>query len=259
VGIACSEDSPFHSPNRLPETDKPQVILIIDDLGDNFRLGKRIVNLPVPVNLAVLPNTPFARRLAELGHQRGHDIMLHFPMEATTRSDLLGKGAILTHHSQQQTLTIFENNLAQIPYVVGFNNHMGSELTQSQKHMRWIMQYAANKALYFVDSRTSPQSVAFQSAKESGVYAIGRDVFLDPASGSVTVEQQLVKALNIANKRGKVVIIGHPHPNTVAVLEREIPYLARDYQWVTVSQLVKRQYSHSKTGNTGNNSFCCSP
>jgi hypothetical protein len=121
---------------------------------------------------------------------------------------------------------------------------MGSELTASEPHMRWIMQYAATRALYFVDSRTSSQSVALASARDLGVFTLGRDVFLDPTSGSVTVEQQLLKALRIADKRGQVVIIGHPHPTTVEVLEREVPYLIRDYQWVTVSQLSKRQYSH---------------
>ncbi len=244
---------------HLPGTDKPVVVLIIDDLGDNYQLGKRVVNLPVPVNLAFLPNTPFAKRLAEQGHQRGHDIMLHFPMEATTRPDLLGQGAILSEHDKPETLTIFEKNLAQIPHVVGFNNHMGSELTQSETHMKWLMEYAAHKALYFVDSRTSSQSIAYRSAKRSGVFALGRDVFLDPAHGSVSVEQQLLKALRIANKRGSVVVIGHPLRKTVEVLEREIPYLMRDYQWLTVSQYGKWHYSRLAADKSGNSAFCCSP
>lgn len=243
----------------LPQVEKPAIVLIIDDLGDNYRLGKRIVNLPVPVNLAFLPNTPFAKRLAEQGHQRGHDVMLHFPMEATSRPDLLGQGAVLSEHDKPETLKIFEQNLSQIPHVVGFNNHMGSELTRSEKHMQWVMEYAANKSLYFVDSRTSPHSIAYRSAKRTGVFALGRDVFLDPAQGSVSVEQQLLKALKIANRRGSVVVIGHPHLKTIEVLERELPYLKRDYQWLTVTEYGKWHYSQLAVEKSGNSAFCCSP
>lgn len=215
---------------------KPKVILIIDDLGDNYRLAKRIVDLPAKINLAFLPNTPFAKKLAQQGYQKGHDIMLHFPMEATTRPDLLGKGALTHQHSKEQAEQLFQANLEQIPHVVGFNNHMGSLMTQSADHMRWVMDYAARRNLFFVDSRTIASSVAIDQALQQGVPSLGRDVFLDPVSDSITSEQQLMRALSIADKKGQVVVIGHPYRSTIELLERELPFIAQHYQLVTVSE-----------------------
>ncbi len=227
---------------------KPQVLLIIDDLGDNYRLGKRVVNLPVPVNLSFLPNTPFARKLALQGHQLGHDIMLHLPMQATTRSDLLGNDALTLQHDQTAMAHLFDANLHQIPFVAGFNNHMGSLLTRSEKHMKWLMQLTAEKQLYFVDSRTAADSIAHKEALRSGIPSLSRDVFLDPADGSFSVEKQLYKALKIADRYGKVVIIGHPHRGTLAVLEKELPFLSKHYEWLTVSAYWNaRQRAYAKS------------
>ncbi|MEE4243850.1 MAG: divergent polysaccharide deacetylase family protein [Kangiellaceae bacterium] len=214
---------------------KPSIFLIIDDLGDNYSLAKRLIDLPVKLNLSVLPNTPFAGRLAELGHQKGHDIMLHLPMEAKSRNDLLGKGALFSQLDERDTLAIFRQNLQQIPFVKGFNNHMGSVLTQSHKHMNWLMKSAAEQQLYFVDSRTIAGSVAHQVAQQKGVQTLSRDIFLDPVADSVSVHQQLSHALSIADRRGHVVIIGHPQADTVEVLEQQLPEIARHYQLRTIS------------------------
>ena len=226
----------------ISQSLKPKVILIIDDLGDNYRLAKRIVDLPAKINLAFLPNTPFAKKLAQQGYQKGHDIMLHFPMEATTRPDLLGKGALTHQHSKEQAEQLFQANLEQIPHVVGFNNHMGSLMTQSTDHMRWVMDYAARRNLFFVDSRTIASSVAIDQALQQGVPSLGRDVFLDPVSDSITSEQQLMRALSIADKKGQVVVIGHPYRSTIELLERELPFIAQHYQLVTVSDYWQQKH-----------------
>ncbi|NVJ59056.1 MAG: divergent polysaccharide deacetylase family protein [Gammaproteobacteria bacterium] len=220
---------------------RPSVVLIIDDIGDNYHRGKRVVELPVSLNLAMLPNTPFAKKLADEGFNKGHDIMLHLPMEATTRPDLLGKGALLDQHSKEQLTTVFSENLAQIPHVTGFNNHMGSRLTASQQHMTWVMEYAAERGLYFVDSRTTSSSVAFETAQHWAIPSLGRDVFLDPTKDEKVIKQQFQKALKVARKRGSVVLIGHPYAKSLKVLEEEIPKIATDYNWLTTTEFLRFQ------------------
>ncbi len=242
VALCCLLSFPVNASEKAADLnpfEKPKVILIIDDLGDNYRLGKRVVNLPVPLNLSLLPHTPFARKLAEMGFEKGHDIMLHFPMEANSRNDLLGKGALTTEHGYQETLDLFHNNLRQIPHVKGFNNHMGSRMTQSWNHMDWLFNEAKHRQLYFVDSRTISDSIAYRLAKQIGLPSLGRDVFLDPVSKEFSIEQQLVKALQIADEKGMVVIIGHPLKKTLGVLERELPYLKEHYDWQTLSAFFK--------------------
>ncbi|WP_164503465.1 divergent polysaccharide deacetylase family protein [Pleionea sediminis] len=220
---------------------KPKLILIIDDLGDNFHLGKRVLNLPVALNLAFLPNTPFAKRLAEQAFLKGHDVMLHFPMEATTRPDLLGKGALVKRHNEQEAQKLFDENLRQIPFVIGFNNHMGSVMTGSKAHMDWIMSHAAKHGLYFVDSKTAANSVALQSAELAGIPSLDRDVFLDPSKEQHVIEEQWRRALQIADAQGEVVVIGHPYRETLKLLERELPNIAERYQLVTVSDYWKEK------------------
>ncbi|MCO7225176.1 divergent polysaccharide deacetylase family protein [Pleionea sp. CnH1-48] len=215
---------------------KSRLIIIMDDLGDNYRLGRRIINLPVPLNIAFLPNTPFARKLANMANERGHDVMLHLPMEATTRHDLLGQDALKSSHSYQEAMTIFEENLASVPHVRGFNNHMGSHLTKQSEPMKWLMEEARQRDLYFVDSRTVAGSVAFSIALHNGVPAIARDVFLDPVSAKKsTIRAQLKKAMNIAQNKGVAVIIGHPYPETLEVLEQELPNVLRHFDVVKLS------------------------
>ncbi len=220
-------------------SNKPKLIIIIDDLGDNYHLGKRVLELPVALNLAFLPNTPFASQLAEKAHTMGHDIMLHLPMEATTRPDLLGKGALVTRHNAEQAKAIFAQNLEQIPHVQGFNNHMGSRLTGSESHMAWVMEFASQKQLYFVDSRTAANSVAFRFAQQAGIPSLDRDIFLDPDKNPDTIARQWRRALELAEKTGQVVMIGHPYRETIRLLEKELPGIEGRFELVTLSNYWK--------------------
>ena len=234
-------------------TNKPVVIIIIDDIGDNYRLGKRATDLPVAVNLAFLPRTPFAAKLANRGFKNGHDIMLHLPMESTTRKDLLRDEALTQDLTTQELEQKFLQNLAEIPHVQGFNNHMGSLLTAMPDQMNWLMTVAAEQDLYFVDSRTTAKSVALQQATSKGIAALGRDVFLDPVGDQVSVENQLTRGLQIAQRKGMVIMIGHPYQNTMEVLERLLPNYRDQFQFLTVSDYLGQQkllaQNSSTTGN----------
>ncbi len=233
--------------SSTPKKAKPQVILIMDDIGDTFKYGHRTVQLPVALNLAFLPNTPFSKRLAKLGQAKGHGIMLHLPMEAYSRNDLLGPEALRVDYNQQQTLDLLKSNLAQFPGAIGFNNHMGSRLTASTSHMQWIMEYAKEHDLIFVDSKTSSDSVALNVAHKMGVNTLARDVFLDPADGKRSVVQQLMLAFELADLNGLVVIIGHPHAKTLSILELMLPYYVDRYDWITLNDLEKRYNKHKET------------
>lgn len=230
----------------VAKPERPKVLLIIDDIGDNYRLGKRVIDLPVTVNLAFLPRTPFARRLAQAGYQLGHEVMLHLPMESTTRKDLLREEALTQSLSESELRQKFFENLSDIPHVRGFNNHMGSLLTTLPQQMEWVMAFAAERQLYFVDSRTSSQSVALQQASEQGLRAVGRDIFLDPVGDQASVEKQLNKALALADKRGVVVMIGHPYRDTLDVLERRLPQLRKDYQFVSLTSYLNQTSTLAK-------------
>lgn len=214
---------------RAPETAATtagyaELLLILDDIGNNQRLGQRAVELPGPLNLAFLPHTPHAAHLAAAAFSRQHGILLHAPM-ANEKGARLGPGALtgeMDQASLQQTLT---SSLAAIPHVQGLNNHMGSLLTQKPDAMRWVMQVAQQQGLFFVDSLTSPKSVALQQARAAGIPALERDVFLDNDTRPEALERQFRQAVQLAKRRGYAVLIGHPYPETLDFLARELPNL----------------------------------
>jgi uncharacterized protein len=116
-----------------------------------------------------------------------------------------------------------------VPHVAGVNTHRGSLLTQHPGHMSWLMEeIGEDPDLFFVDSYTTHRSIALQLAREGGVPAVKRDVFLDPNRQPATVEREFARLKKLARARGMAVGIGHPYPETLALLERELPRLRED-------------------------------
>ena len=134
----------------------------------------------------------------------------------------------------------FDEALMSVPHAIGVNSHRGSLLTRHPGHMQWLMEeIQARENLFFVDSFTTHESVALRMASEAGVHARKRDVFLDPDQRPETVAREFERMKMLADKRGSVIAIGHPHKATLDLLERELPRLAAEgYELVTISELV---------------------
>ncbi len=203
---------------------EPSLIVIIDDVGNNRSLGKRAVELPGPVTLAFLPHTPFAAKLAEKASDLGQGIMLHAPMANETGAKL-GPGAMTEDMDQQTLQQTLKSSLDAIPHVQGVNNHMGSRLTQKEDSMRWVMDVVSARGLYFIDSLTNPASVAAKEADHAGIAVARRDVFLDNDRNDEALQGQFDRALEIAQRRGHAILIGHPYPETLDFLEQQLPGL----------------------------------
>ena len=219
-------------------TTAPQLVIIIDDIGHSLPLGHRAAMLPGPINIAVLPHQKNSITLAELAYQQGQDILLHAPMSNTQGRDP-GKGTLTANMAKDEFIRTLKNNLQAIPHVQGVNNHMGSLLTQLPEPMSWVMETLRQQQLYFVDSRTSPSTIAQVKAKAYQLPNLKRDVFLDNNRDENAIHHQLELLLSIADRQGIAVAIGHPYPETLSVLEQVLPGLAlRGYQLTTISQLL---------------------
>lgn len=215
-----------------------KLAIIIDDLGYNLTLGQRTTDLPGAFTIAVLPFTPHGRELAERAHKRGKEVMLHAPM-SNHHSYPLGRGGLVSGMKQAEFLAVLRQNLANIPYIKGVNNHMGSQLTEQAEPMRWLMQELQARRLYFVDSRTSAQTQALIEAERIRLPSRKRDVFLDDKRDSQHIHQQLLLAMKKAKQQGIAVAIGHPYPETLDLLKRIEPLLERyQVELVSVSKLL---------------------
>lgn len=227
----------------------PRIAILIDDMGDNRPLGERALALKGAVSYAFLPHTAHAPEMAREANALGRDVLLHAPMESEASLQLMGKGALTTGMSEAELREQLRINLQSIPYVQGFNNHMGSVLTRDRQRMQWLFEEVKGSPLFFVDSRTTAESVALPEARRLGVPSVGRDIFLDHVDSEQAVDEQFDRLLKIARQRGYALAIGHPKRNTLAVLEKRLNALAREQvELVPVSMLtgnspVSRHYA----------------
>lgn len=205
----------------------PRLVLIIDDMGNNAELGHQAVKLPGNVTYAFLPFTPASQELAQSAHAAGKEIMLHAPM-SSLHHRRLGPGALTRDMNKQQFLQSLRASIKSLPFLRGVNNHMGSELTQLSEPMSWLMEELSSQELYFIDSRTDPNSVADRQARQARIPTLSRDVFLDHDPSMEAIEQSFEEAVRVAHKTGLAVLIGHPYPSTLSYLAQRLPALAND-------------------------------
>ena len=211
------------SPGTSSGQPTPRIAIIIDDLGYQFEAGMRALNLPGPISYAVLPATPSGMSLAHAAHAQGKEVLLHLPLESVDRENLDEPGAITLDMNRDAFHVAFGAALESVPYAIGVSSHRGSLLTRHPGHMAWLMEeIAAHEGMFFVDSFTTHESVAMQIASESGVAATRRHVFLDNDRSEGALRKEFDRLTALARSKGVAVAIGHPYPETLQFLEREL-------------------------------------
>lgn len=202
----------------------PRIAIIIDDIGYHRTRGEAVVRLPGAVTCAIIPQTPHGPRLAEKAAQAGKEVMIHLPME-TGGMRRLDDGGLREGMPQATLVTTVRQAFLRIPQARGLNNHMGSVLTADATAMNWLMEELALNRYFFIDSRTTPASVAEDTARRHGLRSAGRDIFLDNERSLLSINEQFNKLIRLAKKRGYAIAIGHPYPETIQYLENVLPLL----------------------------------
>ncbi|EGH32363.1 hypothetical protein PSYJA_26750 [Pseudomonas syringae pv. japonica str. M301072] len=196
-----------------------------------------------------MPDTPHATEFARQAHRAGKTVMLHMPMDPAT-----GPYAWHPELPLPELESRLNAALLKVPYAAGINNHMGSRMTAEPVAMTWLMAELQRRHLFFVDSRTSAKTVAAAEAQRIGLASVSRDVFLDDERTAEAITRQLQTAIKIARKYGSAVVIGHPYPVTLDVLERELPNLkAQGVEWIDLRSMISERgnqasAAHGKNG-----------
>ena len=225
---------------------QPRLAIIIDDLGYSLQRGVQAVDLPAPVTLSIIPNTPYSRRLAEHAQRSGKEVMMHLPM--TSMRDLTKDPLVLTASLSDEAFDhLMAEAIASVPGATGLNNHMGSALTQDRLAMERLMRRLEADGLFFIDSRTTAETVAATVAQEMAVPVASRSVFLDNDRDPAMIRAKLEQAIAIAERTGNAVAIGHPYPETLAVLNQALPELPYDLAMAPASTLTDRDRHQSLT------------
>ncbi len=233
----------------LPGTDslpqqggvKGYVAIIIDDVGFNKKVVSGFIKLDIPLTFSVLPGQRYSVELAESITKAGYEVMLHIPMEP--KSDAYKKSGmevLKLSHSKEELREIVRRQLAELPNIVGANNHMGSLFTENSAGMSIVLDEIDNAGLFFLDSLTTPKSVGMKLARSKGIKAVARDMFLDHEIEHDKIAAEVKEAIRIAAKRGYSVAIGHPHKETLNVLgEMKGEFGKAGVEPVFVSKLVR--------------------
>lgn len=226
---------------------QPAVIsIILDDMGGQLDAARRVLQLPGPVACAFLPSATYTHQLAQEAYLHNKEVLLHLPMQ-TMKMRPLDAGGLTLDMSEAQFLQVLREDIANVPHVSGINNHMGSLLTQHPGHMTWLMQeMARQQALFFIDSRTTHSSVAYDIAQENNIPSAKRDVFLDDERDVVLIEEQFDRLLDLARKNGHAIAIGHPYPETLAVLEKRLRRLGEKISLVPLNKLLSMHEEQKK-------------
>ena len=226
-------------------TSKAYMSIIIDDLGQSTERDSRTLALPGPVTMAIMPDTPHASDFARQAHKAHKTVILHMPMDPAT-----GPFAWHPELSIEELGKRLDAAFQAVPYTAGINNHMGSRMTAQPAAMAWLMAELQRRNKFFVDSRTSAQTVAAAEAQKIGLAHVSRDVFLDDERTEAAITTQLQTAIKLAHKQGSVVMIGHPYPQTLAVLERELPKLkAQGVDWINIKLMISVRSNQAMAGH----------
>jgi polysaccharide deacetylase 2 family uncharacterized protein YibQ len=228
------------APAALPADRPAFVAIVVDDLGRRVEDVDELASLGIDLSYAVLPFEARTREVVARLRERRAEILVHLPMEPGGSADP-GPGALRLDMKSVELARRTAAAIEAVPGAVGVNNHMGSALSADGPAMAVILEEIRARELFFLDSRTSPSSVGFSHARNAGIPVARRDVFLDFVLEPDEIRVQFRRLLSIARDEGAAVAIGHPHPDTLAILREEVPRAVRaGYRFVPVSYLLLR-------------------
>lgn len=214
--------------------------IVIDDLGASKQAVARLLAMEEDFTFSILPHLHYSTDIAAMLHELGKETLLHLPMQPQgypLKSP--GKGAIMVNTAHRDIERIIHDDLATVPHVRGVNNHMGSLVTMDSQQMQSILQVLQRAGLFFLDSRTTAKTIAYQTAQELGVLSARREVFLDVFPEVEFVKTQLEELLTLAESGQPAIAIGHPKEATFQGLAEMLPeFQRRGVKIVRVSQFM---------------------
>ncbi|MFS0722858.1 divergent polysaccharide deacetylase family protein [Paenibacillus sp. 1P07SE] len=228
----------------LPALHPPskRIAIVIDDFGNRMSGTEDILALPIPLTVAVMPFLPSSKEDAEEAHRRGHEVIIHMPMEPNRgKKEWLGPGALTADMSDAEIRNRVEAAIEAIPHAVGMNNHMGSKITADRRIMTVVLEVCREHGLYYLDSRTTHKSVITEVADKVKVPVLINKLFLDDRYQASHIQRQLVLLARYLQESPEVIAIGHVGPsgkNVASLLRRWSPEQDASTVFVTASHLI---------------------
>lgn len=221
------------------DSNRPKIAIVIDDLGLSRTRTERTMELPAPMTLAFLPYAGNLEQQTNRARRLGHELLVHVPMQPLDAKQDPGPRALTVDLPKDEVLRRLRQALGKFDGYVGINNHMGSRFTSDTQSMMTVLTELKRRGLMFLDSQTSPKSVAGDLAESLGMPAARRSVFLDHEIEPAAIRRSLRQLEAVARHVGTAVGIGHPHRETLEALDEWLPTLEeRGFQLVPISTIA---------------------
>ena len=229
------------SSTQRPSQNTGTLVFVIDDAGNNLHELEPFLHIPGPLTIAVLPGLPYSAEAARRIRAAGKEVILHQPMEAIGAQNP-GPGAIYSGMGEDEIRSILTRNIAEIGPVSGINNHQGSKISMDREIMEIILSFCAERGLFFLDSRTTAETVIPSLARRLGMKIAERDVFLDNEQNRDAMLRYITTGLTRAQRNGGAVMIGHVwSPDLAPLLTEQFPVLViQGYTIKTVSDIIRK-------------------
>lgn len=235
-----------------PALPRPLIAIVIDDAGvDQKRTARASAELSSDVTLSFLAYAPHIGAQVAAAKKNGHPIMLHLPWEADNPRENPGPHHLSVTMAKSTLEKNLSANLDAFSGYDGVNNHMGSRFSRHRPGLEVVMGELKKRHFFFLDSKTTPRSIGEKVARETGVPATHRDVFIDDDNAPAAVATQLKEIERIARCHGAAVAIGHPRDATLAALKAWLPTLeAKGFAIATVARVIDYRDSHDTVALT---------
>ena len=241
VPDTLKQESLDKSPEVTAQVPMRGVIgLIIDDFGyRNDHVSNGFLNLSGKLTYAIIPGHEYSQLFSKKAYDAGYEIIVHMPMENIGKTYGEEEYALMSYFQDDEIKDRINSAFDQLPESIGLNNHQGSRGTADSRVMTLLAGVIKEKKKFFIDSRTTSNSLAETTMRKYNVATNKRDIFLDNELDEEKINTQLLKLAELSEEKGIAIGIGHVKPQTLSVLEREIPVLQKKgFRFEFVSRLV---------------------
>jgi len=214
--------------------------LIIDDFGyRNDHVSNGFLQLPGKLTYAIIPGHDYSQLFSKKAYDAGYEIIVHLPMENIGKTYGEEEYVLMSYFQDDEIKNRINKAFDHLPESIGLNNHQGSRGTADSRVMTLLAGVIKEKKKFFLDSRTTNNSLAETTMRKYGVPTNKRDIFLDNELDEEKIKIQLLKLADTSEEKGIAIGIGHVKPQTLNVLAKEIPVLQeKGFRFEFVSNLV---------------------
>jgi len=228
-------------PIRDLRSRQGRIAILIDDFGDRWdAFTESFLHLDIPLSISIIPGLRYSDTVREEALKCGCEVLLHLPMQPKGSSFQDHPLMIREAMTESEIQKVLEKSFERIAGVSGVNNHMGSLITENRRIMKHVLREVKKHNLYFLDSRTTAETVAYDVSLELDVPAARRDVFLDTDRTDTAIRSAISRLAELAENRGAAIGIGHGNQLTLVALREQIPELKEQgFEFVRISDIVR--------------------